>query len=51
MEQAIEWVNKCPNPMQETSEIEIRTFYDVSDCKVADPDGETAEKETALKQK
>lgn len=27
MEQAIEWVKRCPNPMQEDSEIEIRQVF------------------------
>ena len=31
MEQAIEWVRKCPNPMPEASEIEIRPFYEAAD--------------------
>jgi len=31
MEQAIEWLRKCPNPMPETSEVEIRPFYEAAD--------------------
>ncbi len=31
MEQAIDWVRKCPNPMPETSEVEIRPFYEAAD--------------------
>lgn len=31
IEQAIEWVKKCPNPMPEDSEIEIRAIYEVED--------------------
>src|SRR5262249_42970596 len=27
MEQAIEWLKKCPNPMPEESEIEIRPYF------------------------
>ncbi len=27
MQQAIEWVKRCPNPMPEDSDIEIRPFY------------------------
>ena len=30
-EEAIEWVKRCPNPMPEDSEIEIRQIYEVED--------------------
>ena len=31
MEEAIEWVKRCPNPMPGPSEIEIRPVYELSD--------------------
>lgn len=31
LEEAIEWVKKCPNPMKETSEIEIRPVFEAED--------------------
>lgn len=31
MEQAIEWVRRCPNPMPEDSDIEIRPLYEMED--------------------
>lgn len=31
MEEAIRWVKRCPNPMLEDSDIEIRPFYEASD--------------------
>ncbi len=31
MEQAIEWLKKCPNPMPEVSEVEIRPFFEPED--------------------
>jgi hypothetical protein len=31
MEEAIEWVKRCPNPMPGESEIEIRQLFDISD--------------------
>jgi hypothetical protein len=31
LEEAIEWVKRCPNPMLETSDIEIRQLYEVED--------------------
>jgi len=30
-EEAIEWVKRCPNPMLEDSEIEIRQFFELED--------------------
>jgi hypothetical protein len=31
MEEAIEWVKRCPNPMPEDSEIEIRPLFEADD--------------------
>ena len=31
MEEAVEWVKRCPNPMPGLSEIEIRPFYEMED--------------------
>jgi hypothetical protein len=31
LEEAIEWVKRCPNPMPGPSEIEIRPFYEEAD--------------------
>jgi hypothetical protein len=31
MEEAIEWVRRCPNPMQGDSEIEIRPLFEAAD--------------------
>ncbi len=31
LDEAIEWVKRCPNPMPGPSEIEIRPFYDLAD--------------------
>ena len=31
MAEAVEWVKRCPNPMLEASEIEIRPFYEMAD--------------------
>lgn len=39
MDEALEWAKRCPNPMEESSEIEIRTFYEMDDFAEADPDG------------
>lgn len=51
MEEALEWVKKCPNPMEEEpSDIEIRTFYELEDFAEADTDGEFRDHENALRQ-
>ncbi|WNC93460.1 YciI family protein [Paraburkholderia sp. FT54] len=31
MDEAIEWVRRCPNPMPSDSEIEIRPFFEAAD--------------------
>ena len=31
MDEALEWVKRCPNPMPGPSEIEIRPFYEIED--------------------
>jgi YCII-related domain len=31
MEEAIEWVKRCPNPMQSDSDIEIRQVFEAED--------------------
>jgi PhnB protein len=49
MEQALEWVKKCPNPMQEDSDIEIRPFFEMEDFAEIDTTGEVREQETALR--
>ena len=48
MEQALEWVKRCPNPMTEDSEIEVRPLYSMEDFIEADPDGSIREREAAL---
>ena len=31
MDEAIEWVKRCPNPMETDSEIEVRPFFEADD--------------------
>src|SRR5208337_3017429 len=35
IEEAIEWVKRCPNPMSEDSEIEIRPVFEPADFRAA----------------
>jgi hypothetical protein len=45
MDEAVEWVKRCPNPMPGDSEIEIRPFYETSDFLEATPELLAKEKE------
>ena len=49
MEEALDWVKKCPNPMAEDSDIEIRSFYSMEDFADMDPLGEVTEQEERLR--
>ncbi|MBI1290780.1 hypothetical protein GC173_05995 [bacterium] len=50
MEEAIEWVKRCPNPMmEEESDIEIRPFYEVEDFAQWDPSGKFVKEEEGLR--
>lgn len=48
MQEAIEWVKRCPNPMIEESDIEIRPCFGIEDFAEVDPTGELIEKEKEL---
>ncbi len=48
-EEAIEWVKRCPNPMYEDSEIEIRQVFSPEDFAPIDPTGELREAEDRLR--
>src|SRR5499425_2869675 len=45
MDEALEWVKRCPNPMTSDSEIEIRPLYEMEDFASVDPSGEVRKKE------
>ncbi len=48
VEEAVAWVKRCPNPMLEDSDIEIRPLYEMSDFAELDPTGEFAREEERL---
>ena len=50
MEEAIEWVKRCPNPMPGPSEIEIRPLYEMADFGEA-LTPELAEQEERIREK
>ncbi len=47
-EEAVEWVKRCPNPMLEDSDIDIRPLFEMEDFSDFDPDGVHREKEEEL---
>ena len=49
MDEAVEWVKRCPNPMPGPSEIEIRPLYEMEDFGEAMP-AELAEQEQRLRE-
>src|SRR3954451_19832295 len=49
MDEAIEWVKRCPNPMPGESEIEIRPVFDAEDFATSDPTGEHRAREQRLR--
>lgn len=50
MQEAIDWVKRCPPPMEEECEIEIRPLYDMEDFAENDPTGEIREAEQKLRE-
>ncbi len=49
MEEAIDWVKRCPNPMLEDSDIDIRPVYEMEDFAENDPQGTVRAQEESLK--
>jgi hypothetical protein len=50
MQEAVEWVKRCPNPMPGPEcEIEIRPLYETEDFAAADPTGELRKQENDLR--
>ena len=50
MDEAVEWMKRCPNPMPGTeSEIEIRPVFETEDFAEQDPSGRIREQERRLR--
>lgn len=49
MQEAVDWVKRCPNPMLEDSDIEIRPLYELEDFGESDPTSEWREHEKDLR--
>ncbi|TWU55846.1 YciI family protein [Rubripirellula reticaptiva] len=50
MQEAIDWVKRCPNPMLEDSDIEIRPLYATEDFADSDPSGVLSDQEYKLRE-
>ncbi len=50
MDEAVAWVKRCPNPMQEASEIEIRPVFEFADLQLS-PTPETSEIRARVREK
>lgn len=48
MEEAVHWVKRCPNPMLEESDIDIRPIYGIEDFVQSDPSGDVRAQEAVL---
>jgi hypothetical protein len=50
MEEALEWIKRCPNPHNEDGEIEIRPLFAPEDFAACDPTGEQRAAEARLRE-
>jgi hypothetical protein len=50
MDEAVEWVKRCPNPHNEEGEIEIRQVFDFEDFAPRDPTGELRAAEARMRE-
>ena len=49
MDEAVEWLKRCPNPHNEPSEVEIRRVFETEDFAPSDPSGEIRAAEDRLR--
>jgi hypothetical protein len=50
LEEALDWVKRCPNPHLEDGEIEVRPLFEPEDFAACDPTGEHRAAEARLRQ-
>jgi hypothetical protein len=50
MEEAVDWIKRCPNPHNEDGEIEIRPVFDPEDFAPIDPSGELRAAQARLRE-
>jgi hypothetical protein len=49
LDEAIQWVKRCPNPQSEPTEVEIRPIFEPDDFAASDPSGEIRKAEKAAR--
>jgi hypothetical protein len=49
MDEAVAWLKRCPNPHNETGEVEIRQVFEPDDFAPSDPTGELRAQESRLR--
>jgi hypothetical protein len=50
LEEAVEWIKRCPNPHNEDGEVEIRQLFDAEDFAPCDPTGDLRAAEARLRE-
>jgi hypothetical protein len=50
MEEALDWVRRCPNPHKEDCEIEVRPIFAAEDFAASDPTGKFRDAEARLRE-
>ena len=50
MEEAVAWLERCPNPHDEEGEVEIRQVFDPEDFAPCDPTGDLRAAEARLRE-
>jgi hypothetical protein len=50
MDEAIDWLKRCPNPHDDEGDVEIRQVFDPEDFAQSDPSGELRSAESRLRQ-
>jgi hypothetical protein len=50
MDEALEWIKRCPNPHNDDGEIEIRPLFSPEDFAPCDPSGEHRAREARLRE-
>lgn len=51
MEEAVEWIKRCPNPYNQEGEVEIRQLFEPDDFAPSDPTGDLRAAEAHLRQR
>ncbi len=51
MDDALEWLKRCPNPHDDEGDVEIRQAFDPEDFASSDPSGELRAAESRLREK